>query len=57
MEVPVPLLESVKGDRLELVYVLGATCRLRIGEALAIQYKGSDKVTGTVFVRHTEGKQ
>ena len=32
------LLDTVRGNRWECVYVLGAVCGLRVGEALALRY-------------------
>ncbi len=50
------LLDTVKDSRLELVYVLGAVCGLRLGETLALQYQDFDMEHGTIFVRHTVWK-
>lgn len=47
------LLRVVRGDRFEGVYVLGATCALRIGEALAIRAEDVDFAAGTLQVRRT----
>ena len=47
------LLDTVRGDRWECVYVLGAVCGLRVGEALALRYEDLDLGAGTVQVRRT----
>jgi integrase len=47
------LLDSVRGNRWECVYVLGAVCGLRVGEALALRYEDLDLGAGTVQVRRT----
>jgi integrase len=47
------LLETVRGDRFECVYVLGALCGLRIGECLALRWEDIDLVRGTLTVRRT----
>lgn len=47
------LLESVRGHRFELVVVLGATCGLRINEALALCWENVDLDKGTINIRHT----
>jgi len=47
------LLEIVRGDRFEGVYVLGALCGLRIGEVLALRWSDFDLDRGTLTVRHT----
>jgi integrase len=47
------LLETVRGSRWEAVFILGATCGLRIGEALGLRYEDVDLVEGTVTVRRT----
>ena len=47
------LLDAVRGDRLELVYVFGATCGLRVGEALALRYEDFDMERGTFSIRRT----
>jgi len=41
------LLDAVKGERFEGVYVLAATCGLRIGEILALRYEDVDLQHGT----------
>ncbi len=46
------LLDTVRGNRFEAVYVLGALCGLRIGEVLALRWEDlSDR--GTLQVRRT----
>jgi integrase len=46
------LLDTVRGDRFEAVYALGALCGLRIGEVLALRWEDlSDR--GTLQVRRT----
>lgn len=47
------LLDTVRGDRLECVYVLGAMCVLRIGEILPLRYEDLDLAVGTLTVRRT----
>jgi integrase len=47
------LLDAVKGERFEGVYVLGATCGLRIGEILALRYEDVDVQRGTIRVERT----
>jgi integrase len=47
------LLDAVKGERFEGVYVLAATCGLRIGEILALRYEDIDLERGTVRIEHT----
>jgi len=47
------LLETVYGSRYETVIVLGATCALRVGEALALRWEDIDPQEGTVSIRHT----
>jgi integrase len=47
------LLDTVRGNRWECVYVLGAVCGLRVGEALALRYEDLDLGAGTVQVRRT----
>jgi integrase len=47
------ILESCYGDRLEGVYVLGATCGLRIGEALGIKWEDLDFGKGTLTIKRT----
>jgi integrase len=57
-QVPTPadvrrLLDAVKGERFEGVYVLGATLGLRIGEILALRYQDVDLTAGTIRIEHT----
>jgi integrase len=47
------LLDTVRGNRWEWVYVLGAVCGLRVGEALALRYEDLDLGAGTLQVRRT----
>jgi integrase len=47
------LLDAVKGDRFECVYVLGATCGLRIGEILALRFDDLNLERGTIRVERT----
>jgi integrase len=47
------LLDSVKGTRYEPIIVLGATCGLRVGEALSLRWEDVDLDRGTVYVRRT----
>jgi len=47
------LLETVKGDRLEGVYVLGAVCGLRIGESLGLRWEDVSFESQTVQIRRT----
>jgi integrase len=47
------LLECCYGDRLEGVYVLGATCGLRIGEALGVKWEEIDFDKGTLTIKRT----
>jgi integrase len=47
------LLDVVRGDRFEVVYVLGATCGLRIGEVLSLRADDIDIGKGTLTVRRT----
>jgi integrase len=47
------LLDTVRGDRFEAVYVLGATCGLRIGEVLSLRADDIDMGKGTLTVRRT----
>ena len=47
------LLETVRGSKYETVKVLGATCALRVGEALALRWEDVDLTAGTVSIRHT----
>ena len=47
------LLTACRGDRLEGVYVLGATCGLRMGEALGIKWLDVDFDQGTLTIGRT----
>lgn len=47
------LLDTVRGTRYEGIIVLGATCALRIGEALSIRYEDCDLSAGTISIRRT----
>jgi integrase len=47
------LLDTVRGDRFEGVYVLGATCGLRIGEVLALRFEDIDWDRGTIRIERT----
>lgn len=47
------LLETCKGDRYEGVYVLGACCGLRIGEALSLRVEDINLEQGTLQIRRT----
>ncbi len=47
------LLEVVRGDRYELVYVLGVTLGLRIGEALALRWEDVNFSRGTITIKRT----
>ncbi len=47
------LLDTVRGDPYEGVFVLMALCALRIGEALALRWEDIDFEKGTVRVRRT----
>src|SRR5215212_1679324 len=47
------LLETVRGSRYEVIIVLGATCALRVGEALALRWEDVDLAAGTLSIRHT----
>lgn len=47
------LLETVRGSRYETLIVLGATCALRVGEALALRWEDVGLQGGTVSIRHT----
>ena len=44
------LLGCCRGDRFEAVFVLGATCGLRIGEALGVRWSDIDFEKGTLAV-------
>ena len=47
------LIRAARGDKLECVYVLAATCGLRQGEVLALRYEDIDFDMGTLRVRRT----
>jgi integrase len=47
------LLETVRGGRFKGVFVLAATCGLRIGEILALRYEDVDLERGTLRVERT----
>src|SRR5215207_4068576 len=47
------LLECCYGHRMEGVFVLGATCGLRIGEALGVKWEDMDFDNGTLTIRRT----
>lgn len=47
------LLETVRGSRYEVIIVLGATCALRVGEALGLRWEDVDLTAGTISIRHT----
>src|SRR5215204_1201811 len=47
------LLDTVKGERFEGVYVLAATCGLRVGEILALRYEDVDLQHGTIRIERT----
>jgi integrase len=47
------LLGTVRGQRWEDVFVLGAACGLRIGEALSLRYEDLDLAEGTISIRRT----
>jgi len=47
------LLACCHGDRLEGVYVLGATCGMRIGEVLGIKWEDIDLDKGTLMIKRT----
>src|SRR5215207_3522802 len=47
------LLDTVKGERFEGVYVLAATCGLRVGEILALRFDDIDLEHGTLRVERT----
>jgi integrase len=44
------LLEGVKGDRFECLYVLSLTCGLRMGESLGLRWSDTDLEAGTLRV-------
>jgi integrase len=47
------LLDTVRGDKYEAVFLLMALCALRIGEALAVRFEDVDFDKGTLQVRRT----
>jgi len=47
------LLAACRGDRFEGVYVLGATCGLRLGEALAFRYEDIGLEVATLKIQRT----
>ncbi len=47
------LLDTVRGDRFEVAYVLGALCGLRIGECLALRWDDVDFEQGCLRVQRT----
>jgi integrase len=47
------LLNAARGDRYEGIFVLGATCGLRVGECLALRFEDLDLDKGTIKIRHT----
>ncbi len=47
------LLDSVRGERYEAVFLLMALCALRIGEALAVRFEDIDFDKGTLRVKRT----
>jgi integrase len=47
------LLAAARGDRLECVYVLAATCGLRQGECLGLRFEDVDFDRGTLRIRRT----
>jgi integrase len=47
------LLETVRGERFEAVYALGALVGLRIGEILALRWENIDLERGTLKVQRT----
>jgi integrase len=51
------LLEEVKGDRLESLYVLAVSTGMRQGELLGLKWEDVDLETGTVQVRRTLSTQ
>lgn len=46
-------LESVKGDKWEVIFILLVYCGLREGEVLGIHYEDCDMVNRVINVRHT----
>jgi integrase len=47
------LLAACRGDRLEGVYVLGATCGLRLGEVLALRFEDINLEAATLKIKRT----
>ncbi len=47
------LFAACRGDRLEGVYMMGACCALRVGEALSLRWEDVDFDRGTLHVRRT----
>ena len=47
------LLDACRGNRYEAVFVLGATCGLRLGESLSLRHQDVDLDAGTLKVRRT----
>ena len=47
------LLDTVRGDKYEAVFLLMALCALRIGEALSVRFEDIDFDKGTLQVRRT----
>ena len=47
------LLKSVEGHRYELIVVLGATCGVRVGEALGTRWEDVDLQRGTIEIKRT----
>jgi integrase len=47
------LLDTVRGDKYEAVFLLMALCALRIGEALAVRFEDVDFEKGTLQIRRT----
>jgi integrase len=47
------LIRAARGDKLECVYVLAATCGVRQGEVLALRYEDIDFDKGTLRIRRT----
>src|SRR5260370_4752659 len=51
------LLEAVRGDRLEALYVVAITCGMRQGELLALRWRDADLDAGHVQVRSSVRKR
>lgn len=47
------LLKSVEGHRYELIVILGATCGVRVGEALGARWEDVDLQRGTLEIKRT----